>query len=177
MRYVVGFVLFLLALVASVRSASAQAGEEGETPEPNLEEPVSSPAPESEVPDIDALSQRAIEHYEIQSTQSRSKRRHASKTHNPRAALIASSVILVGGAAAMGGSFAVANKADDLSDLGPAAGLFLFGGAPAVGGIIGIGISGKRLSTTKRKHNELEQAHYGIRRRAQWDLTQSRLVF
>ena len=43
MRYLVGFV-FLLALVASPLSVSAQTGEEGETTEPNLQEP----APPSE---------------------------------------------------------------------------------------------------------------------------------
>jgi hypothetical protein len=79
-RYLVGSVLFLLALVASVRSASAQAGEEGETPEPNLEEPVSSPAPESEVPDIDALSERSIEHYEIQYGKPRMESSHRVPT-------------------------------------------------------------------------------------------------
>jgi hypothetical protein len=33
--------------------------------ESNLKEPVSSPAPETEMPDINTLSQRAIEHYDI----------------------------------------------------------------------------------------------------------------
>jgi hypothetical protein len=65
MHYSAGFTLLLVVLVGSVRSASAQAGEKGETPEPNLEKPVSSPAPETEAPNIDALSERAIEHYEI----------------------------------------------------------------------------------------------------------------
>ncbi|MBW2381964.1 MAG: hypothetical protein JRG70_21010, partial [Deltaproteobacteria bacterium] len=64
MRYLVGFV-FVLALMALPQNTSAQAGEEGTTSEPNLDEPVSSPPPGTEVPDIDTLSQRAIEHYEI----------------------------------------------------------------------------------------------------------------
>jgi hypothetical protein len=64
MRYLVGFGL-ALALVAFPQNTSAQAGEEGTTSEPNLDEPVSSPPPGTEVPDIDTLSQRAIEHYEI----------------------------------------------------------------------------------------------------------------
>jgi len=50
---------------------SAQADEEVATSESNLEEPVSSPAPGTEVPDIDTLSQRAIEHYEIQSEETK----------------------------------------------------------------------------------------------------------
>jgi hypothetical protein len=64
MRYLVGFVL-TLALVASPLGASAQEGEEGATLEPSAEEPPSTPAPESQAPDIETLSQRAIEHYEI----------------------------------------------------------------------------------------------------------------
>lgn len=44
---------------------------EGEVPSPgsNREEAASSSAPSTEVPDIDTLSQRAIENYEIQSAQ------------------------------------------------------------------------------------------------------------
>jgi len=49
---------------------SAQADGEVASPESNLEESVPSPAPGTAVPDIDTLSQRAIEHYEIQSAQS-----------------------------------------------------------------------------------------------------------
>ena len=48
---------------------SAQADGEVASLESNLEEPASSPAPGTAVPDIDTLSQRAIENYEIQSGQ------------------------------------------------------------------------------------------------------------
>jgi len=44
---------------------SAQGNGEVATSESNLEEPVSSPAPGTEVPDIETLSQRAIEHHDI----------------------------------------------------------------------------------------------------------------
>ena len=46
---------------------SAQADGGVATSESNLEEPVSAPAPGSEVPDIDTLGQRSIEHYETES--------------------------------------------------------------------------------------------------------------
>jgi hypothetical protein len=46
---------------------NAQADGGVATSESNLEEPVSAPAPGSEVPDIDTLSQRSIEHYETES--------------------------------------------------------------------------------------------------------------
>ncbi|MGB5704700.1 MAG: hypothetical protein WBM48_17905 [Polyangiales bacterium] len=48
---------------------SVQADGEVATPESNVEESVSSPAPGTAVPDIDTLSQRAMENYEIQSAQ------------------------------------------------------------------------------------------------------------
>jgi hypothetical protein len=73
MRFVLAMVL--AGLVASPLSVRAQAGEEGTTTQQNLEEPESSPAPGTEVPDIDILSQRAIEHYEIQSAQTQRRRR------------------------------------------------------------------------------------------------------
>jgi predicted nucleic acid-binding Zn ribbon protein len=59
---------------------SAQADGEVATSESNLEEPVSSPAPGTEVPDIDTLSQTAIERHEIQSAQ----RTEEKKTHERR---------------------------------------------------------------------------------------------
>ena len=45
---------------------SAQADGGVATSESNLEAPVSAPAPGSEAPDIDTLSQRSIEHYETE---------------------------------------------------------------------------------------------------------------
>ena len=54
---------------------SAQADGEVATSESNLEEPVSSPAPAPEEPDVDILSQRAIEHYEIQSEEKKKRER------------------------------------------------------------------------------------------------------
>jgi len=52
---------------------SAQADGEVATSESNLEEPVSSPAPGTEVPDIDTLSRRSIEHFEIQSEEKKKR--------------------------------------------------------------------------------------------------------
>ena len=52
-------------------SVTALAGEEDATPDPNLREPVSSNARGTEVPDIETLSQRAIQHYEQRAIQYR----------------------------------------------------------------------------------------------------------
>ena len=178
MRYLIGFV-FVLALMASPLSVSAQAEEEGATSEPNLQEPAPpseavTEEPALEVPDIDTLSQRAIEHHETRSAQ----RTQTPDQQRARCGLIASSVIVAAGAAVTGGAVAVARNTDDLSETGPAIGLFFFGGALMGAGIIGIGISGKRLNTAKRKQREMRgEEHYGSPRRVQWDLAQSRLVF
>ena len=126
------------------------------------------------MPDIDTLSQRAIEHHETWSAQ----RTQTPDQQRARNGLIASSVIVAAGAAVTGGAVAVGRNTDDLSEIGPAIGLFFTGGALMVGGIIGIGISGRRLSTARRKQREkLGEAHHGTPRRFQWDLAQSRLVF
>jgi hypothetical protein len=105
MRYLVGFVV-VVALAASPLNVSAQDAEESASSEPNLEEPMSSSAPKAKVPDIATLSQRAIEHYEIQSAQSQRRRRRAG---TGRKVGIAVGVILgatlvglaIGGAVAM----------------------------------------------------------------------------
>ena len=80
---------------------SAQADGEVATSESNLEEPVSSPAPATEVPDIDTLSQRSIEHYEIQSAQSGRPGGTGSRSRGAKAG-IAVGVILGVGLVAVG---------------------------------------------------------------------------
>ena len=78
MRYLVGLAV-AFALVAGPLSVSAQGGGEGVTSEPKLREPASSPTPESEVPDIETLSQRAIEHYEEMKAQPRSAKQQRKR--------------------------------------------------------------------------------------------------
>ena len=76
---------------------------EAESVEPNLDESVSSSAPSDEVPDIETLSQRAIEHYEIQSAQSqkqRAKRKRgwvAERTPGKKAGIALGVIVGVGG--------------------------------------------------------------------------------
>ena len=169
-----GGFLFVLAAMAWPPSVSAQAVEEGAIPEPKLEEPMPSPAPGDEVPDIDSLSQTAIENHETRIAQ----RTQLLDQRRARRGLIASSVIVAAGAAAVVGGVAIARSKDELSETGPAIGLTFTGGALMVGGIIGVGISGKRLSTARRgQRKRLLDAHHRKPRRAQWDLAQSRLVF
>ncbi len=180
MRYVVG-VFCAWALIATLPlSASAQYIEEGVTSEPNLKQPTPSAEPAPEKPalelkldttgvDVAPSPPRTPDGYTLEEVEHRVKR--------AKVGLILSSVIVAGGAAAMGGAAAVARNADDFGDIGAVGGLGMFGGALMVGGIIGMGISGKRLSAAKQKQHEVEQAHRGPPRRVQWDLARSRLVF
>ena len=66
------------------------------TSESNLEEPVSSPAPATEVPDIDTLSQRSIEHYEIQSAQSGTQGGTGSRSRGAKAGIGVGVILGVG---------------------------------------------------------------------------------
>ncbi len=88
---------------------SAQADGEVATSESNLDEPVSSPAPGTEAPDIDTLSQSAIEHYEIQSAQSAQSGRQGGTGRRSRGAKagIAVGVILLGAGLGFGIAAAV----------------------------------------------------------------------
>ena len=75
---------------------SAQADGEVATSESNLEEPVSSPAPGTEAPDIDTLSQRAIEHHEIQSAQSGRQGGTGSRSRGAKAGIAVGVILGVG---------------------------------------------------------------------------------
>ena len=79
---------------------SAQADGEVATSESNLEEPVSSPAPGTEVPDIDTLSQRAVEHYEIHyKIPSEEKKKHERRRRRGLAIGVSIAVAVVVGVA------------------------------------------------------------------------------
>ncbi len=75
---------------------SARADGEVATSESNLEEPVSSPAPGTEAPDIDTLSQRAIEHYEMQSAQSGRKGGTGRRSRGAKAGIAVGVILGVG---------------------------------------------------------------------------------
>jgi hypothetical protein len=197
-------------LAALPQSASAQAGAEGETSESNLQEPEpsSEPAPEEpalEVPDIDTLSQRAIEHYEIQSEEKEKyerRRRRARRIgvevvpspprtvdgytleeielrmKRARIGLGVSALSTVVGIALS--SVAWGNSICFLGDCSVeswVAPVGYTGAALVAGGVAGMTASGILLRRRKRDRDSLRAAHYGTPRRAQWDLAQSRLVF
>ena len=51
------------------------------------------------------------------------------------------------------------------------------GGVLMAGGAAGMLVSGILLGVRKGQRRKLQEAHYGVRRRVQWDLARSRLVF
>jgi len=83
---------------------SAQADDEVATSESSLEEPVPSPAPGTEVPDIDTLSQRAIEHYEIQSEENKKYERRRRRALTIGVPILAAAVLGTAVAAGVGAS-------------------------------------------------------------------------
>jgi hypothetical protein len=60
---------------------------------------------------------------------------------------------------------------------GWAAPVGITGAVLMVGGIVGIGVSGRKLRRHMRVRDSLREANYGAPRRVQWDAAQSRLVF
>ena len=89
---------------------SAQADGEVATSESNLEEPVPSTAPGTEVPDIDTLSQRAIEHHEIHyKTPSEGKKKPNRRRRRAIALGVTIPILVVGIAVLIGAAVAVSN--------------------------------------------------------------------
>jgi len=99
MRYVFGFLcVCALGVVALSQSVSAQAGEDD--PLSGEPAPTSEPAPEEPalaVPDIDTLSQRTIERYEIQSAQrTEEKKKHGRRRRIGLGVGISVAIVVVG---------------------------------------------------------------------------------
>jgi hypothetical protein len=176
MRYVVGFVL-AVGSVALPRDVGAQADEQGGSPEPKQEEPVTSPASDSEVPDIDALSQRALDRYEIRYDNAPAK----VGVKGPRTALGVFAGIGVLSIALSGGWIACVNhnESPSLAELFPAECNPLLGLGFALGltSAVGMITSGVILGARKRTLRQLERAQGAQLRRVQWDLGRSGLVF
>jgi len=84
---------------------SAQADGEVATSESNLEEPVSSPAPGTEVPDIDILSRRSIEHFEIQSEEKKKRERTRGRARRKGIPIAVAAVVAVVVLGAVGASY------------------------------------------------------------------------
>jgi hypothetical protein len=169
-------------LVALPLSVSGQDAKESTTVEPSAEEsaPPSEPAPRTQVPDIDTLSQRAIEHYEMQTWRDEGQGSEIGQMELrvKRAKIgldVSTGVVGAGVAMALvAGSVALAqwgnDKPFDRAEAALAAAL-----AISSAGIIGMVTAGGILVHRKRKARKFE--HYETPRRVRWDIARSALVF
>jgi hypothetical protein len=170
--------MVLAGLVALPLSAGAQTAEEAATAEPGVQEPAPSSEPTPEEPalqlqldksgvEVVPSPPRTPDGYTLEEMEVRVRR--------ARIALGVSVVPLVlgTGIAVVGALRAVDTPPSDTSGE-----TTLYAGSAIVGaGAVWMITSGIVLGVRKRQLRELQRAHYGTQRRAQWDLARSRLVF
>jgi hypothetical protein len=166
------------------RSVGAQTGEEGTTSEPNLQEPGPSTEP---APGEPAL-QLELDSAGVEVVQSRHTLEEGWYTPEEmdvrewrqRNGLIGSAVALGLGAVVFGISFV------EMCIFPPPEGcpepswhrpVRITGGVLMAGGAAGMLVSGILVGVRKGQRRELQEAHYARRRRVQWDVARSRLVF
>ena len=187
MRYLVGFML-VLALVALPLSVSAQAAEETTTAEPSAEEAVPSSEPTPEKPALELKLDGAG--VEVAPTEDWTVWRpftpEESDAHRrvtrARTGLAVSGGALGAGILFFGLSYAFSygfcteeEECEHPATSTP--GLFYAGLVMMAGGAAGTIVCGSVYGVRKRKVREMQQAHFRIQRRVQWDLARSRLVF
>ena len=147
MRYLVGFVV-AVALTASSLGVSARNTDEGTSSEGAAQGPALTSEPTSEEP---ALQLRLDEAgVEVEPSQRASIA--AAAKRRPL-------------------------ESPGLVEFRPGAVAAAVGAILGAAGAIGMIVTGATLGSRKRQLRQLEQAHDGTPRRAQWDLARSRLVF
>jgi len=180
MRYLAGFG-FVLALATLPLSVSAQAGEEGTSPEPSAEEPAPSSEPASEEPALqlqldDAGVQvvpsppRTFDGYTLEEMELRVRR--------AKIGLFSTAGVTGVGLVLFGVGVARSRSSQDLDALSRENWAPWFSGMwLMISGAVGMIVTGTLLGIRKGELRSLQEADYGTRRRVQWDLAQSRLVF
>jgi hypothetical protein len=172
-------------LVALPLSASAQAEESEEAPKHAVEQepaPTSEPTPEEPAlqlklddagVEVAPSPPRTLDGYTLEQMERRVKR--------ARTGLLVSGMSMLGGTVLLlAGGLEYADCAGSFGDcvVPSAAGpLMITGGVLMAGGFVGLVASGILKRNRKRDRDSLQQAAYATRRRVQWDLAQSRLVF
>ena len=179
MRYLIGFVLLL---VASPLSASAQVDQGGATSEPNLQEPAPSSEPAPEEPalqlqlddagvEVVPTPPRTPDGYTLEEVELlRVKRAEIGRTVSVGVVGAGSVMVLVGGLVAL------AQWGNDKS-VDAAEAVVWTGVALVSAGVVGLITTVAILRVRKRKARKFKQAHHETPRRVQWDLARSRLVF
>ena len=189
MRFVLAMVL--AGLAALPLSASAQ--DEATAPEPNLQEPPPSSEPAPEEPakvatpeepalqlELDDAGVWVVTDWQTLKEMERMERRvHlAGRVGMPISAVtLAVGAILFGSSYACPGGWFEWNPPPCPPPRERNPGLRIAGLTLMPLGAAGMIVSGALVRVRKRKLRELQQAHYGTRRRAQWDLAQWRLLF
>ena len=179
MRYSFGF-LCVCALGLVPLTASAQTGEAATTSEPNLQEsaPSAEPAPEEPALQLELSPAgvelvpsppRTVDGYTLEQMNVRVRRAGFGLGGSGVALVIGALLVASGISGECGwGGDVPREKCDRLA---------YAGAALAGGGAAGMIATGILLGVRKRDRRRLQEAHYGRPHRAQWDLTQSRLVF
>jgi hypothetical protein len=185
MRYLIGF-MFALALAALPQSASAQDTEEGETTEPNLQEPAPSSEPAPEEPalqlklddagvEVAPSPPRTPDGYTLEEMETRVYRAKVGMGISSVPILMGGIVMIVGISGDL--SFDLAAPPPTPEEQKQEERMLRAGAVLAVGGAAAMIATGILLGVRKRDRRRLQEAHYGTPHRVQWDLTQSRLVF
>jgi hypothetical protein len=184
MRYLFGF-LCVCALAALPQSASAQAGAEGETTEPNLQEPAPSSEPAPEEPalqlklddagvGVTPSPPRTADGYTLEEMELRVQRARIGRWSSAGAFVVGTGMAF----GALGAAFNCSLASPPCSSPpGWVAPVGWTGMVLMVGGISGMIASGILVRRRKRDRDSLRAAHYGTPRRVQWDLARSRVVF
>ena len=185
MRYVVCFV-FLVPLLAVPSSVSAQPGEEGTAAQQNVEEPASSTEPAPEEPALQLKRDDAGVEVAPSPRLTPATEYRKAQARRARAGLAVSVIFFGGGVVMMGVGFANLEGASlCLEQPCPEAStwplaLSVVGPLLTIGGLAGTIIAGKRLTERKaelRRYASAPETRHGTRRRVQWDIARSRLVF
>jgi len=180
MRYLFGFLCVCAVAATLPLGVGAQDAEEAATPEPSLQEPAPSSEPAPEEPalqlkldaagvDVAPSPLRTTDGYTLEEMDVRVRRAKIGIGSSAAAFLVGGILVAtgLGGECSWGGG-AEREKCDRRAYAGTAL---------AAGGAVGMIVSGILLGKRRQKLRRLQQAHYGIPRRVQWDLAQSRLAF
>ena len=177
--------MVLTGLVALPVSASAQ--DEGSAPEPNLQEPAPEEPAKVATPEEPALQLElddtgvwVVADWQTLKEMERMERRVrlAGRVGMPISAVtLAVGAILFGSSYTCPGGWFEWNPPPCPPPRERNPGLRIAGLTLMPLSAAGMIVSGALVGVRKRKLRELQQAHYGTRRRAQWDPAQWRLVF
>ncbi len=186
MRHLIGFVCVAV-LVGSPQSASAQDGEEGATSEPNAQEPAPSSEPAPEQPalqlELDSAGVNVTptaEGFYILAPLEESAPQSRARAGTARAWLIATAAVTAIGVPLLAAGLTYDRRQPpsegfDLDFTG--VGMAIAGGTLVALGVVGMVASGAVLGESKGKLRGSQKSEIGTRRRVQWDLARSRLVF